>query len=43
MVLCPSMMYVKLDAKSGTAITGDRLNGFKKGKSQQFNSGGVVK
>jgi len=30
-------------AKSGTARTGDRLNGFKKGKTQQFNSGGVVK
>jgi len=30
-------------AKSATARTGDRLNGFKKGKTQQFNSGGVVK
>jgi len=30
-------------AKSGTARTRDRLNGFKKGKTQQFNSGGVVK
>jgi len=31
-------------AKSGTARTGDRLNGLKKkGKTQQFNSGGVVK
>jgi len=30
-------------AKSGTARTGDRLNGFKKGKTRQFNSGGVVK
>jgi len=30
-------------AKSGTAKTGDRLNGFKKGKTQQFNSGGVGK
>jgi len=30
-------------AKSGTARTGDRLNGFKNGKTQQFNSGGVVK
>jgi len=30
-------------AKSGTARTGDQLNGFKKGKNQQFNSGGVVK
>jgi len=30
-------------AKSGTARTGDRLNRFKKGKTQQFNSGGVVK
>jgi len=30
-------------AKSGTIRTGDRLNGFKKGQTQQFNSGGVVK
>jgi len=30
-------------AKSANARTGDRLNGFKKGKTQQFNSGGVVK
>jgi len=30
-------------AKSGTARTGDQMNGFKKGKTQQFNSGGVVK
>jgi len=30
-------------AKSGTARTGDRLNGLDKGKTQQFNSGGVVK
>jgi len=30
-------------AKSGTARIGDRLNGFKNGKTQQFNSGGVVK
>jgi len=30
-------------AKSGTARTGDRLNGFNNGKTQQFNSGGVVK
>jgi len=30
-------------AKSGTARTGDRLNGFKNGKTQQFNFGGVVK
>jgi len=30
-------------AKSDTARTGDRLNGFKNGKTQQFNSGGVVK
>jgi len=30
-------------AKSGITRTRDRLNGFKKGKTQQFNSGGVVK
>jgi len=30
-------------AKSATARTGDRLNGFKKGNTQQFNSGGVLK
>jgi len=30
-------------AKSGTAWTGDRLNEFSNGKTQQFNSGGVVK
>jgi len=30
-------------SKSGTARTGDQLNEFKKGKTQQFNSGGVVK
>jgi len=30
-------------AKSGIARTGDRLNGFKNGTTQQFNSGGVVK
>jgi len=29
-------------AKSGTARTGDRLNGFNNGKTQQFNSRGVV-
>jgi len=40
MVLCTSMISY---AKSGTARTGDRLNGFEKGKTQQFNSGGVVK
>jgi len=43
MVLCTSMMYAKLlYAKSSTVRTGDRLNGFKKGKTQQFYSG-VVK
>ena len=30
-------------AKSGTARPGDRLNGFENGKTQLFNSGGVVK
>jgi len=30
-------------AKSGTARTGDRLNGFKNGKTHQSNSGEVVK
>jgi len=39
MVLRTSMMY----AKSGIARTGEWLNGFKNGKTQQFNSGGVVK
>jgi len=38
MVLCTSIY-----AKSGTTRTGDRLNGFKKGKTQQFNSEGVGK
>jgi len=28
---------------SVTARIGDRLNGFNNGKTQQFNSGGVVK
>jgi len=37
-------MYAKLlYAKSGKARTGDRLKGFKNGKAQQLNSGGVVK
>jgi len=41
MVLRTSMMLSY--AKSGIARTRDRLNGFKEGKTQQFNSGGVVK
>jgi len=42
MVLSTSMYRMLSYAKSGTARTGDRLNGFKNGKTQQFNSNVTV-